>query len=107
MFNKISLIALPMVAFARQHGPKAPDLLLISNCLAIGPLTIMRGATGWVVGCIPTSPNRSSDIASIAVMIIGMYSGRQPAITALMAIFSTVASPHKGGIDATTSTGSL
>jgi len=32
-----------------------------------------------------------------------MYGGRQPAITALIAMFSTVASAHRGGTTAITS----
>jgi hypothetical protein len=107
MFNKINLMARPIVALARQQGPNAPDLLFIFSFLAIGPLTIMSGATGCVVGCISASRNFSSAIASIAAIITGMYSGRQPAMTALIAIFSTVASPQHGGIVATTSEGFL
>jgi hypothetical protein len=36
-------------------------------------------------------------------MSTGMYCGRQPAITALMAMLSTVASAHRGGTTAITS----
>ena len=106
MFINISLMALPMVALLRHPGPKAPDLLLIFSFLTIGPLIIKSGATGWVVGCKLLRLICGSHIAATAVMTRDIYSGRQPAITALMAIFSTVASPQPGGMVATTSSGS-
>ena len=104
-FINISLTALPRVALLRHPGPKAPDLLLISNFLAIGPLTIIKGATGCVVGCMPIISTGFSHIAATAAINTGIYSGRQPAITALIAIFSTVASPQLGGTAAITSDG--
>src|SRR5262245_44919211 len=39
-------------------------------------------------------------------MTTGRYSGKQPAMTALIAIFSTVAGAHFGGIEPITSCGS-
>src|SRR5437763_1351220 len=64
---------------------------------AIGPLTTMSGATGCVVACTESRLKSGSASASIAARITGRYSGWQPAITALAAIFSTVASPCRGG----------
>ena len=72
----------------------------------MGPLTIMIGATGCVVAWIESRLKAGSERASIAVMITGMYSGLHPAMTALTAIRSTVASPCRGGRMATTSSGS-
>ena len=66
-------------------------------CCAIGPCTISRGATGWVVAWIECRLKQGSSIASTAVTSTGMCSARQPAITALTAICSTVATPSRGG----------
>ena len=49
-----------------------------------------------VVVWSPWMLNSGSTIASTAAMSTGMYSGKHPAITALMAIFSTVATPPSG-----------
>ena len=51
----------------------------------------------------PRRLNRSSIIASRAVMITGMCSGMQPAMTALTAMRSTVARPPRGGSSAMSS----
>ena len=42
-------------------------------------------------------------MASTAAITTGKYAGRQPAMTALMAIFSMVAMPCAGGISPTSS----
>ena len=49
--------------------------------------------------------NSSVHAASTAASTTGRYSGRQPAITALIATFSTVHSTRSGGTTATTSSG--
>jgi hypothetical protein len=49
--------------------------------------------------------NVSVQAARAAVRTTGRCSGRHPAITALIAIFSTVAGTRSGGITATTSSG--
>ena len=72
----------------------------------MGPLTMMSGATGCVVAWIESRLKAGSARASMAVMTTGRYSGLQPAMTALTAIRSTVASPCRGGRTATTSRGS-
>src|SRR5882724_10824896 len=95
--------ARPIVAFARQPGPKTPAPELMSSAPRIGPFTITSGATASVVPDTPSRQNRSSQTASTAASTTGRYSGRQPAITALTAIFSTVARPKLGGISATSS----
>ena len=61
------------------------------------------GATASVVPETPTSAKAGSQIASTAAITTGRYSGRHPAITALMAIFSTVARPSRGATSATSS----
>src|SRR5438477_214646 len=60
----------------------------------IGPLTITTGPTKCVVASTPWTLNASEHAASTAAITTGRYSGRQPAITALMAIFSTVEPPR-------------
>ena len=49
---------------------------------------IASGAGPAVVACTRSNSKRGSSMASTAVTTIGMYSGLQPAITALIAIFS-------------------
>ena len=53
----------------------------------------------------PCMLNSSVQAASTAASTTGRYSGRQPAITALTATFSTVHSTRSGGTTATTSSG--
>ena len=53
----------------------------------------MSGAGALVVADTPCRSKASSHTASTAASTTGKYSGRQPAITALIAIFSTVARP--------------
>ena len=71
-----------------------------------GPLAMITGPTGIVVASTPWMLNSSVQIASTAVSTHGRYSGRQPAITAAMATFSTVVSTRSGGTVATISSGS-
>jgi len=73
---------------------------------AIGPLTTSSVATGCVVAWTESRLNSGSASASMAASTTGKYSGRQPAITALAAIFSIVASPWRGGRMPTISRGS-
>jgi hypothetical protein len=82
-----------MVALARQPGPNTPAPQLMSSAKRIGPLTTISGAGAFVVADTPCRSKASSHTASTAAITTGRYSGRQPAITALMAIFSTVARP--------------
>jgi hypothetical protein len=74
---------------------------LISRRVRIGPFTMKRGAALLVVADTPWRSKASSHIASTPAITTGMYSGRQPAITAFTAIFSTVARPKFGGTSAT------
>src|SRR4029453_2356611 len=72
----------------------------------IGPFTITTGPTGIVVASTPWMLNSSGQTASTAASTAGRYSGRQPAITALIATFSTGAGARAGGTIATISSGS-
>jgi len=89
----MSRTARPIVALARQPGPNTPAPELIWSWLRIGPFTMTSGEGAFVVAETPWRSNASSQTASSAAMTTGRYSGRQPAITALIAIFSTVARP--------------
>ncbi len=70
-----------------------------------GPLATITGPTGIVVARTPWMLNSSLHTASTAVSTHGRYSGRQPAITAAIATFSTVTSARSGGTVATTAAG--
>src|SRR5688572_21558841 len=72
---------------------------------ATGPLTISTGEQGWVVDCTANRLKAGSSTASTAVSTTGKYSGAQPAITALMARTSTVATPWRGGMSPSSSAG--
>ena len=95
--------ARPMVALARWPGPNTPAPALMSRRLRTGPFTMKSGAALLVVADTPWRSKASSHIASTPAITTGRYSGRQPAITALTAIFSTVARPKLGGTRATSS----
>ena len=85
--------ARPIAALACQPGPSAPQPALMPSRRRRGPLTIRSGATFSSVVCTPRRLKAGSSIASTAASTTGKYSGRQPAITALAATFSTVATP--------------
>jgi len=53
----------------------------------------MSGAEKWVDEDMPCRLKAGSHAASTAASTTGRYSGRQPAITAFTATFSTVARP--------------
>jgi len=90
---------------ARLPWPSAliPEFIPIAR--VIGPLTIRIGPPEQVVQRRPCSVAIGSSAASSAANKIGMYSGLQPAITALMATFSTVHGARLGGTRPTTSSG--
>src|SRR5436309_6164603 len=95
--------ARPMVALARRPGPNTPAAQLMSRAMRAGPLTMKRGEWKLVVADTPWRSKASSHMASTPAISTGMYSGRQPAMTALMAIFSTEARPKLGGTNAISS----
>jgi hypothetical protein len=83
-------MARPIVMLARKPGPNTPPAPLIPSSAATGPLTTISGA-GPDVDCQPPPPvERSSISASHAASTTGKYSGRQPAIAALIAASCTV-----------------
>src|SRR5262249_3256660 len=98
--------ARPMVALARHPGPNRPRPQLMSSAARAGPLTMNSGEWKVAVAETPWRSKASSLMPSTPAMTTGMYSGRQPAITALMAIFSTVARPKLGGTKAISSVAS-
>src|SRR3974390_2787037 len=79
MFQRISLIARPITAFAIELGPKAPAAAFIWISFAIGPCTMRSGATGCVVDCTEAKLKQGSSIASTAVTSTGMCIGLHPA----------------------------
>ena len=89
----ISRRARPIVALARQPEPNTPVAQLMSSCCRTGPLTMNNGVAVCVVPCTPCRLTCSAHIACTPATTTGRYSGLQPAITALMAIFSSVAAP--------------
>lgn len=71
----------------------------------IGPLTTITGAVGMVVASRPCTLKASVQAASTLASTTGRYSGVHPAITALIATFSTLHSTRSGGTQATISSG--
>ena len=88
--------ARPIAALAGQPGPSAPHPALTPIRAATGPLTTSSGATFSSVVCTPRRLNAGSRMACTAASTTGKYGGSQPAITALAATFSTVATPPSG-----------
>ena len=76
---------------ARLPWPRALPALFIPTWSASGPETTTSGPEGWVVDTSPRRANWGSQAASTAASTIGKTAGGQPAMTALMATFSTVA----------------
>ena len=105
MFRWIRRIQRPIVALARQPSPNALEPPLMLSCFRIGPLTMSMIAGPPVVACSAYRFNLGSVKASTAAIRSGIYCGRQPAITALMAIFSILAGAQRGGTTPMTSCG--
>ena len=78
---------------------------MIPAFFAIGPLTRIIGASVCPETCISRWFISGWARQSIAAKSTGNCSGRQPAITALIAIFSTVARPNPGSMTMSTSWG--
>ena len=91
---------------ARLPCPSALPPLFMPMRPATGPLTTIIGPEKYVVASRPCMLNSSVQAASTAASTTGRYSGRQPAMTALTATFSTVHSTRSGGTTVTTSSGS-
>ena len=94
-----------MVPLARLPGPKRLLRLFCPNLLTHRPLADAqdRGAAHAEEG--PTRLKTGSSMASVAARTTGKYSGRQPAITALAAAFSTVMTRRRSGSSPITSSG--
>ena len=92
-----------MVALARLPWPSAFTPEFMPMARVIGPFTTITGPENQVVASRPCMLNVSVHAASTAAITTGRYSGRQPAITALMATFSNVHSTRLGGTIATRS----
>src|SRR4051812_4013447 len=76
--------ARPMHAFARTPGPKTLFVALMPSFAATGPftrITIVGPESADATWC---SPNSGSASAFTEAATTGMYSGLQPAITALI-----------------------
>ena len=93
----INCSARPIVAFALLPCPNALMPEFIPICLATGPLTTMTGEEKYVVHSSPCIQKRSCNAASTLAITIGKYSGLQPAMTALIAIFSIEQGTLSGG----------
>jgi hypothetical protein len=89
----MSRIARPIVALAQRPCPMQLKLSFTLSCFAAGPLMTSHTATGLVVAWMPCRLNAESAIASVAAISTGRYCGSQPAITALIAMRSTLAAP--------------
>ena len=101
----MSPIARATVALGRNPGPNTPTPQLNPSRARIGPLTTISGA-GPLVLCQPPPPAaRSRMSASHAANTTGKYSGRQPAIAALIAASSTVHSRSTWTLRPMTSSG--
>ena len=92
-----------IVALARKPGPSTPPAELIPSSPRIGPFTTIRGAGPLVLCQPPPVTTRCCISASQAASTTGRYSGRHPAIAALIAACSTVHSRPRCGTAATTS----
>ena len=91
--------ARPMLALALCPGPSAPKPEATGPQLCRpGPLTKISGAVQWVVDCISAKSKSGSSTALTAAITMGMWSGKQPAITAAVATLPTVAAPFPGPI---------
>src|ERR1044071_4793232 len=100
-----SCSARPIVALARLPWPMQLRPLFMPMRWAIGPLTTSTGPEKYVVHRRPCMLKRSVHAACTAASTTGRYSGKQPAMTALIATFSTVTGTRSGGTTATTSSG--
>ena len=91
-----SLRVRPMQAFARWPEPKQPCLTLISACSQAAPDTTTHGVAPIVVAEMPCRLNLLSTKHSHAATTTAKCFGAHPAITALIAHFSTVSTPLLG-----------
>src|SRR5260370_1329143 len=99
-FRMIRRIARPIVRLARQPGPNRLSPALMSSSRATGPLTIMSTAAPAVEVPGPWYAQRGSPMASTPATTTGKYSGRHPAMAALIAAFSAVTATFRWAMNA-------
>ena len=95
-----------MVALARKPGPKHACPLWIPISCRTGPLTMTAWAAPARVAVVEWELALVCRWARTAATTTGKYSGRHPAITALMAAFSAVTVTLRVGTVPRTSSGS-
>ena len=95
--------ARPIVAFARLPLASTLWVAFIPIAVRTGPLTTTNGALPPVLAVHPCSPYAGSHTARTSAITTGMYSGRHPAMTAAMAVFSAVMRRRRTGSTPTTS----
>ena len=100
-------MARPMVALARLPGPNRLLRELMFSSRTTGPWTMVRMPEPPMLEDGPTRLKTGSSMASVAVITTGMYSGRQPAMTALAATLPTVISRRRSGSSPMTSVDGL
>ena len=98
--------ARPRVALVSKAGPKRPIPACAPISRAIGPLSSISTVFGWVVALTPLMLNSGRPMPCTAAASAGNMRGSQPAITAQTAAACTVASPWRGAITPSTSSGS-
>ena len=96
-FRSTSRSDRPMVALALYPGPKRFVFALRPRRSRIGPLTMTIKAAPPVLVAGPWSMKEESPIACRAAPTTGKYSGRHPAITALIAALSAVTDRSRTG----------
>ena len=99
--------ARPIVALARLPEPSTLWVAFIPTSAAIGPLTIVQIAAPPVLVVAAWALKAGSSIAESPASTIGKYTGRHPAMTALMAAFSAVTAIPRWGTVPMTSSGSV
>src|SRR5215472_2644259 len=102
-----SLSMRPMLALARLPLPRALWVAFIPISRRTGPLTTANGALPPVLAEQPCNPNSAAHTARTSATTTRMYSGRQPAMTAAMAIFSPLMRRRRTGSTPTISAGSI
>src|SRR4051794_35730959 len=94
-----------MVAVARLPGPSSPFPQRTSSWVRTGPLMTMTCDGLLVVAQLVQQLASGAVRARTAATTVGRYSGRQPAITALMATCSAVTVADQLATVPTTSSG--
>src|SRR6185369_12909880 len=96
MLRNARFTARPIAAFARLPGPSTLPSTFMPSSATMGPLTITIGHADPVVVATPIRLNSGAASALTAAPTTGRYAGRQPAITALIAMSRQVAASNAG-----------